>query len=294
MGDVIVKICTEPIPSVASFRPDLGPEVDAFFTRAFGRKPDERFATARELAQAFAALAGGSGSELSSAGIPLRAMASAISSSGAIDGRASTVPTGGTPPPPQRDAVTMTGSDLHTSATASGPVSTGSPLALGLRVSDPPATPPVAPIYPAPPVSTGTFSTGSQISDVSPALPARPAPRRTMLVAAVAGAVALAIGGLVMFGGGRAAPVATGGAASPVAPTAPPPVTAAAASVTAAAPSVTAAPTPSSTPTAAPSATGTASASASATASAAAPRAAPPKAPRGGAPAKDINSELGF
>ncbi|MEP7127000.1 MAG: protein kinase [Byssovorax sp.] len=58
MGDVIVKICSEPVPRPSELAPDLGPEVDHFFTRALARDPDARWQTARELAAALAQLAG--------------------------------------------------------------------------------------------------------------------------------------------------------------------------------------------------------------------------------------------
>ena len=57
MGDVIIKICSEPIPRPSDLAPDLGPEVDAFFARALARDPAERWQTARELADALAQLA---------------------------------------------------------------------------------------------------------------------------------------------------------------------------------------------------------------------------------------------
>ena len=57
-GDVIIRICSLPIPRATSIAPDLPPEVDAFFDRAMARDPDHRFQTARELADAFADLAG--------------------------------------------------------------------------------------------------------------------------------------------------------------------------------------------------------------------------------------------
>ncbi len=58
VGDVIVKICSEPMAPPSAHRPDLGPAVDAFFSRALARRPEDRFQTARDLGVAFAALAG--------------------------------------------------------------------------------------------------------------------------------------------------------------------------------------------------------------------------------------------
>jgi serine/threonine protein kinase len=61
-GDVLVKLCTDPIPPASGFLPEVGPEIsrglDQFFARALERDPAERFQTAREMAAAFGALPG--------------------------------------------------------------------------------------------------------------------------------------------------------------------------------------------------------------------------------------------
>jgi serine/threonine-protein kinase len=57
-GDVIVKICSDPIPKASEIAPDLGPAIDAFFARALARDRDQRFQSAVEMAAVFAALAG--------------------------------------------------------------------------------------------------------------------------------------------------------------------------------------------------------------------------------------------
>jgi serine/threonine-protein kinase len=54
--DVIVQICTAPPPVATRVSPDLPPEIDAFFARALDRDPARRFGSAREMAEAFAAL----------------------------------------------------------------------------------------------------------------------------------------------------------------------------------------------------------------------------------------------
>jgi eukaryotic-like serine/threonine-protein kinase len=58
VGDVLVEVCTAAIPVPSRIAPDLGPAVDRFFERALARDPAARFQSARELAEAFAALAG--------------------------------------------------------------------------------------------------------------------------------------------------------------------------------------------------------------------------------------------
>jgi eukaryotic-like serine/threonine-protein kinase len=57
IGDVIVKVCSDPIPSARRIAPDLEPEVEVFLTRAMARDPAQRFQSAREMAAALSALA---------------------------------------------------------------------------------------------------------------------------------------------------------------------------------------------------------------------------------------------
>ncbi len=54
--DLVVAISADPIPKPSSVAFTLGPRVDQFFARALARDPGDRFATAREMAAAFAAL----------------------------------------------------------------------------------------------------------------------------------------------------------------------------------------------------------------------------------------------
>jgi serine/threonine protein kinase len=54
--DVLVRMCTDLAPAPSSIASDLGPAVDRFFTRALARDPEDRFQSARELAEALAAL----------------------------------------------------------------------------------------------------------------------------------------------------------------------------------------------------------------------------------------------
>ena len=57
VAELLVKICTEPAPPPSAIDPDLA-DFDRFFEKAFARKPDERFQTARELAMELATAAG--------------------------------------------------------------------------------------------------------------------------------------------------------------------------------------------------------------------------------------------
>ncbi|WP_437948468.1 serine/threonine-protein kinase [Sorangium sp. So ce296] len=63
IGEVFVAICTEDVPLASSLAPELGPEVDRFFSRAFMREPERRFQSASELAEAFSAAAAAPGAE---------------------------------------------------------------------------------------------------------------------------------------------------------------------------------------------------------------------------------------
>jgi serine/threonine-protein kinase len=57
VGDVLVRVCTEPFPPLSSLVHDLPPAIDAFFERTLNRDPQKRFQTATELAAAFDAMA---------------------------------------------------------------------------------------------------------------------------------------------------------------------------------------------------------------------------------------------
>lgn len=57
VGDVLVKVCADPIPIASTVAPGISPEVDAFLLRALTRDPDGRFQSAREFAAALALLA---------------------------------------------------------------------------------------------------------------------------------------------------------------------------------------------------------------------------------------------
>ncbi len=58
LGDLIIKVYSDPIPPPSAHVPELPPAVDAFFERALCRDPDGRFQSARALSAAFATIAG--------------------------------------------------------------------------------------------------------------------------------------------------------------------------------------------------------------------------------------------
>ena len=58
VGDVLVKLCTAPIPVPSSLVPDLPPAFDAWLARALGREPEARFQSASELGRSLANVCG--------------------------------------------------------------------------------------------------------------------------------------------------------------------------------------------------------------------------------------------
>jgi serine/threonine-protein kinase len=58
VGDLLVKLCTAPIPVPSSITPDVPPGFDAWLLKALNREPAERFASASQLAESLAAVCG--------------------------------------------------------------------------------------------------------------------------------------------------------------------------------------------------------------------------------------------
>jgi serine/threonine protein kinase len=58
VGDVLVKLCTAPLPVPSRIVPDVPPGFDAWFERALSREPEGRFQTAAELATSLALVCG--------------------------------------------------------------------------------------------------------------------------------------------------------------------------------------------------------------------------------------------
>jgi eukaryotic-like serine/threonine-protein kinase len=58
LGDLLVKICTSPIPVPSQVVPSLPAHLDGWMIRALDREPDHRFQTAGELADSLGAIAG--------------------------------------------------------------------------------------------------------------------------------------------------------------------------------------------------------------------------------------------
>src|SRR5262249_31491673 len=57
LPDLLMKICSDKLPVASELAPHLPPAVDRFFARALARSREERFASAREMAESFAAIA---------------------------------------------------------------------------------------------------------------------------------------------------------------------------------------------------------------------------------------------
>src|SRR6187402_49490 len=58
VGDLLVKLCTAPIPIPSQFAPDIPPAFDSWLQKALNRDPAQRFANASELAHSLAAVCG--------------------------------------------------------------------------------------------------------------------------------------------------------------------------------------------------------------------------------------------
>ena len=58
VGDLLVKLCTAPIPVPSQIVPDVPPSFDAWLVKALNREPAQRFANAAELAESLAAVCG--------------------------------------------------------------------------------------------------------------------------------------------------------------------------------------------------------------------------------------------
>ena len=65
VGDVMGMILADPLPKATEVAPDLPLEIDAFFDKALARDRTQRFQSAREMTQAFAAIVQGPVSESS-------------------------------------------------------------------------------------------------------------------------------------------------------------------------------------------------------------------------------------
>ncbi|AUX47699.1 protein kinase [Sorangium cellulosum] len=178
LGDVLVEICTGDIPVASRVAPDVSPELDRFLERALRRDPAERFQSAGELAEAFAA-AVKRGTMPSIPGV-MAASGAVIADLPAAGGRADLPPAGGTVIA-DLPAAALPGMP----AGAGIPAGTGVPAAAGVLAGT------------GTPVGTGTIAaTGTLPPSSDSAMP---------LGSAAAAGGAMAAGGALSAGGTLAA-----------------------------------------------------------------------------------------
>jgi serine/threonine protein kinase len=85
VGDLLVKICTSPVPVPSHLNPALPQMFDGWFAKALERDPNGRFSSAAELAESLAQLSGITVRKSSGLGMPVAHQhTQGISSSGAI------------------------------------------------------------------------------------------------------------------------------------------------------------------------------------------------------------------
>src|SRR3954464_6715099 len=58
LGDIVLKVCVEPLPSPSKFNPDAPEGLDAWFHRACQRDPTKRFQTVEEMSESLAKVCG--------------------------------------------------------------------------------------------------------------------------------------------------------------------------------------------------------------------------------------------
>ncbi|MES1173348.1 MAG: serine/threonine-protein kinase [Myxococcales bacterium] len=204
VGDLLVKLCTAPIPVPSQLVSDVPPSFDAWLQRALNRDPAQRFANAAQLAESLAAVcglslrgqfahAGGSGAysalgpsmrpgfvsdatSVSSAHAP-----SASSASSAFDARpvalATGAPTTQTPSPVKR---TGTGAILAASFAALVVLGIGGAVAVKKLT----ATPVPAAVVPAAPLPAVPDPKPAPVAQVTPAAPVASEPSASAPVVA--------------------------------------------------------------------------------------------------------------
>jgi serine/threonine-protein kinase len=120
IGDLLVKLCTAPLPVPSQSGVPVPPGFDEWFARALQREPSARFATALELSESLSAVCG----------VPTRAR---LNSSTAAEGAGATRPTGGaiTPPTMRMDSTAAsTPAPMTQTATPAKPFPAGAVAAI--------------------------------------------------------------------------------------------------------------------------------------------------------------------
>jgi serine/threonine-protein kinase len=195
VGDLLVKLCTAPLPIPSQIAPDVPPGFDAWFAKALTREPEGRFASASELAESLGAVCGVSvRGSYSTADIPIPSFASG--------------PMGSSSPAITPGPGAMTPPGIMPVTPYPTPDRTGPNPALSQSAGN---------------ANTLQMATGAPTTTQSPA----PAPAKNtgaIIAAAAAAVVVLAIGGAVLLktlgGASIAATPIPAETAPPVAPTA--------------------------------------------------------------------------
>ncbi|MEI9939617.1 MAG: serine/threonine-protein kinase [Pseudomonadota bacterium] len=211
VGDLLVKLCTAPIPVPSQIAPDVPPSFDAWLQRGLSREPAQRFQSAAQLSESLAAVCGlafrgqsqndggsgsysavGSGSFSATtdghgvtfpAGIPAAASANVRPVSWLTG-----APTTQTPAPAKRKGSAARAAALLAALLAlgiGGAVAArrlaGAP-AVKVAVAAPPSTPPVVPVLvpaPAPAASTAAAPFATLPPPSKPIVVAKPMPVRS-------------------------------------------------------------------------------------------------------------------
>jgi serine/threonine-protein kinase len=215
VGDLLVKLCTAPIPVPSQLVPGIPPGFDAWVAKALTREPAERFASAAQLAESLAAVCGLSlrGQFAGGGSGAYSALAAGARSAFGTDpnGRAQSAqaassstgaPTTQTPAPALSPVVQRTGTGAIIAAAFAALVVLGIGGAVAFKkLSAPPApqlvatTTPVAPAAPTPqaagsavaPPASASVPPPAAVASAPPTLHALPAPVKPLPAAHPAG-----------------------------------------------------------------------------------------------------------
>ncbi|MBI4700638.1 MAG: protein kinase [Deltaproteobacteria bacterium] len=234
VGDIVLRICSDALPRLASYAPDLGNRFDAFFARAFDRDRERRFQSAEDLAAAFGAASQSEqtsllpvpGAPVAPAGQPYYPAPTPSGASGSVPAAASgamaTGGSGGGRSLASGPAIAVPGAPVAASGafpsasasigSAGGQLGLGAGSASSMSLAVPGAmTPEVAPWEARTPVSTSVAG----ISGLAVQRPARP----PAAVLVIGGAATLLLGGLLAaalwLGAGRAGTRSSAASAGP-------------------------------------------------------------------------------
>jgi serine/threonine protein kinase len=164
VGDLLVKLCTAPIPVPSQLVPGIPPGFDAWLSKALNREPAERFASAAQLADSLAAVCGlslrghfvsGSGAYSALAARSAVSIDPSVSPQAAASGSSTGAPTTQTPAPAVSASPQRTGAGAIVAATLAALVVLGIGGAVAYKkLTAAPAQASLAPAAPVAPVAT--------------------------------------------------------------------------------------------------------------------------------------------